>query len=98
MNEINCDFNVGDMNCYVDASGTLQCLYNEGGVLDDCVEFEENPDCGFISSQCVGRGASSLGTCHVNEETWDCGTNVAIDDLSISHDVACAGPEHVNLF
>lgn len=88
-----CDYNIGDMECYVDVHGEQHCHNNtDEGVLNTCEEFEENPSCGFISSQCV-EGATGLnGKCYIYEEKYDCGYNVDVETLDKKTNYQCAGP------
>lgn len=91
VSEMDCSFNVGQMDCYIDASGEEQCPYNDGSVTNTCTSYEANPQCGFISSSCVDGALSSSGTCHVNEEIWDCGEDVTISDVGAETTIECAG-------
>jgi hypothetical protein len=72
--------------------GELHCPYNEGGVETDCTKLEEDPDCGFISSECVKYAQGESGLCYVFEETWDCGTLQGIPVLEGTSTMDCAGP------
>lgn len=85
-----CDFNVGSMGCWVDANGNQQCPTNDGA-SDSCEALEDNPQCGFISSQCLTGAQGSKGTCYAYEEKWDCGTSVAISDVDKSTEYQCSG-------
>jgi conjugal transfer mating pair stabilization protein TraN len=57
-------------------------------VETDCTALEEDPNRGFIASDCV----SESGLCYVFEETWDCGTLHGIPVLEGSTSMDCAGP------
>jgi hypothetical protein len=63
-----------------------------GGVETDCTALEEDPECGFISSECVKYAQGESGLCYVFEETWDCGTLQGIPVLEGSTSMDCAGP------
>lgn len=88
---ISCDYNVGEMGCYTDALGDLQCPVNEGEKLETCSQFEEDPQCGFIKSTCVEGAQGSWGTCYAYEEVWDCGTNVKFEGDSVEQEYVCDG-------
>lgn len=92
VSEMDCGFNVGQMDCYIDASGQEQCPYNDGNIENSCTEYEANTQCGFISSSCVDGALSSNGTCYVTEEIWDCGVDVEVPDVGTETVYECAGP------
>lgn len=85
-----CDFNIGSMGCWEDANGNEQCPTNDG-TSDSCELLEDNPQCGFISSECLTGAQGSKGTCYAFEEKWDCGSSVVIDDVDKSTEYQCAG-------
>jgi len=66
------DFYQGTLECYTDVNGVERCPVNEGGNLDSCAQYEQNGQCGFMSTSCV-EGSTLNGTCYVSEERWDCG-------------------------
>ena len=76
-----CGFYKGDMECYTDAQGTVQCPSNDGGNLDTCTSFEQNPSCGFISQKCIEGAEGSGGGCYAFEEVWDCGYDVPVSTV-----------------
>lgn len=88
---LQCNFNVGQMDCYTDANGEQQCPYNEGNNLNSCAEFEQNPQCGFISSQCLKGAEGSSGECFVYEDTYDCGNTVRVPTVGIETKYSCSG-------
>jgi conjugal transfer mating pair stabilization protein TraN len=85
-------FYQGQMDCWTDPQGELHCPYNEGGVQTNCTALEEDPQCEFISSECVKYAQGESGLCYVFEETWDCGTLQGIPVLQGSTSMDCAGP------
>lgn len=85
------DFYKGDLECYTDINGEEQCPVNEGGNLNTCPQYEENPQCGFISSKCVEGAQGNSGVCYVQEETWDCGSSVDIDTFEKNTEYQCGG-------
>jgi len=89
---ITCDYNQGQF-CWNDLQGVQHCIDNTGGNNNTCAQYEANPQCGFISTQCVEGGMDNLGRCIVNEETWDCGTNVEVNDGTTTGTTTnCVGP------
>lgn len=86
------DFYRGDMECWTDVHGETHCPFNEGEIKDSCIEFEESPSCGFISSKCVGMAQGDSGTCYLFEETYDCGYKVDVEAIEKSTEYQCAGP------
>lgn len=99
--EVNADFDFykGQMDCWVDAQGQTQCPVNNGGNLDSCTKYRDNPKCGFISSVCVDGAQGASGQCYVNDVTYDCGEDVVVDNSSSETtyncpgDIACMGSE-----
>ncbi len=85
-------FSQGQMDCWTDPQGVLQCPYNAGGVETDCTVLEDDPDCGFLSSSCVKYAQGASGLCYVFEEKWDCGTLHSIPVLERTSTMDCAGP------
>lgn len=92
VNTLSCDFNVGDMECYEDAYGDIQCPTNEGDVLNSCTEYENNPACGFIKSTCIDGAQGQSGTCYAYEEVWDCGSTVNFEYDDSDEQFVCEGP------
>lgn len=86
------DFYRGNLECWTDVHGETHCPYNEGEIKDSCVDYEANPSCGFISSQCVGKAKGESGTCYLFEEKYDCGYSVDLETLDKTTSYQCAGP------
>jgi hypothetical protein len=87
-------FHHGAMDCWVDPQGDTQCPIN-AGTANSCAAFESDPACTFVRSACVEGATGPDGTCHVFEETWDCGTQASVPVVTRTSSVDCAGP--VNL-
>lgn len=87
-----CNFNVGQMDCWTDPQGKTQCPMNTGSKGSTCQPFKENPQCGFVSSKCVNGASGPSGTCYVYEETYDCGHSVNLPSYSNNTQYSCAGP------
>ncbi len=85
-------FYKGRMDCFRDPAGERHCPYNPGGRLDSCTTFEKDPRCGFIASTCVEGARDKDGSCYVQEDTYDCGDDVAIATLKKESRYRCAGP------
>jgi conjugal transfer mating pair stabilization protein TraN len=85
-------FYQGQMDCWTDPQGQLQCPYNAGGVPTDCAALETDPSCGFLQSRCVQYAQGESGLCYVFEETWDCGTLASIPVIERTTNLDCAGP------
>lgn len=90
--ESNYDFYKGQMGCYTDSNGELQCPVNEGGELNSCTEYEQNPQCGYIKSECVEGALGDSGECYVFEDTYDCGYSTDIGTVHKGVEIQCAGP------
>lgn len=73
---LDCSYNIGQMDCWVDPQGVQRCPNNEGGELNTCKQYEADANCGFVSQKCIGNAEGSLGTCYAYEEVWDCGYDV----------------------
>lgn len=87
---LDCSFNHGTGSCWIDMQGNEQCLENREDI-DQCKQYEENPECGFISSKCVEGAKGSRGNCYVNEETYDCGYDVEVDNIEKNTKYQCSG-------
>jgi len=91
VSQLECSFNQGQGTCWIDKDGNKQCLENYQDV-DQCIKYEENPQCGFISSRCVDGATGSKGNCYVHEEIYDCGTDVSVPTLEKNTEYQCGGP------
>lgn len=98
----NFGFYKGQMDCYTDAHGQVQCPVNEGGNLDSCEKYASDPKCGFLSSTCVDGATGRSGLCYVNDVVYDCGEDVEVDTsvkettYNCPGDIACLGSECVD--
>ncbi|WP_243836289.1 conjugal transfer mating pair stabilization protein TraN [Modicisalibacter xianhensis] len=86
------DFYKGQMECWKNPEGETVCPTNEGGNLNSCKEFEDNPQCGFIKSECVSGAEGDSGTCYVWEDTYDCGGDVSVPTTEQETAYQCGGP------
>lgn len=97
-----CNFNIGQMACFTDAQGVLQCPKNTGGVATTCTTMQADPACSFVSSTC-SLADPVTGVCHNFTDTYDCGNNVSVPGTSSSTTtyvcpgaIRCVGTECVN--
>ncbi|AJY53127.1 conjugal transfer mating pair stabilization protein TraN [Halomonas sp. KO116] len=88
---LSCNYDQGTSTCWEDINGEEQCL-SSGDAIEECAEFEANPQCGYISTSCVDGAEGSEGNCYVQEETWDCGTSYEIPTIERESEYSCAGP------
>ncbi|EJL6704739.1 conjugal transfer mating pair stabilization protein TraN [Vibrio cholerae] len=86
------DFYKGQMDCWADPQGETHCPVNTGGNLNSCQMYEDNPQCGFISSECIDGAEGSSGKCYVFKDTYDCGTDISIPTLEKETTYQCGGP------
>ncbi|MGC6226950.1 conjugal transfer mating pair stabilization protein TraN [Proteus mirabilis] len=86
------DFYKGQMDCWTDPQGETHCPVNTGGNLNSCQMYEDNPQCGFISSECIDGAEGSSGRCYVFKDTYDCGTDISIPTLEKETTYQCGGP------
>lgn len=64
---------------------TVDVTYAAGGgngeSIDSCKQYEEDPNCGFVSSECTkGNEGDESGECYSRTETWDCGSTVTWEE------------------
>lgn len=81
----------GQMDCYTDANGNRQCPINNGSIKNSCGEYENNPQCGFIKSECVNGATGASGTCYVSEDTYDCGFTTTVPTIEAQTNYVCPG-------
>ena len=89
--EANYDFHIGQMECFTDINGNQQCPVNTGEQTNGCAEFEQNPQCGFIKSECLDGAQGASGNCYVLKDTYDCGVDVAVPTLTRQDNYQCGG-------
>lgn len=82
--------------CYLDRDGNEICTeiprLEGGGELTDCSKYEENPQCSYVSTECIdGTEGSTTGDCYMQSETWDCGEWVDVTDYESEENVQCNG-------
>lgn len=80
--------------CWTDVNGVQQCFTQtpDNTNNDNCPELENDPNCGFISSQCVeGASGSSTGHCYVTQFKYDCGLDVDTSFTATQEQTSCGG-------
>lgn len=87
-----CSYYKGNMDCYTDAKGVRRCPLNEGGNLNTCKQYEQNPSCGFISQGCIKGAKGETGSCYAFEEVWDCGYDTSYETIvNTGSQIECPG-------
>ena len=87
----NCDYNVGQMECWVDTQGVEHCPYNDGSVATTCEAYEDDPGCAYIKTQCVEGATNENGVCFVFEDIYDCGQDVVVETSNMEEVYNCEG-------
>lgn len=95
------NFYKGDTGCWKALSGFDEqgnAIYEEicggeniGGNLDTCADYENNPDCKFVSAQCTDGAKGDSGTCYVNDVVYDCGKDVRLEIPNADTTYDCKG-------
>ncbi|PXF29821.1 conjugal transfer protein TraN [Pokkaliibacter plantistimulans] len=91
LSAMQCNFNVGQMDCWTDPQGVEHCPVNDGKNLSSCQTYENNPQCGFISSACIDGAKGESGQCYVYKDTYDCGSDVEIPTVTKQEEYQCSG-------
>ena len=86
-----CRFHLGNLQCFYDTQGDLQCFQNSGGRENGCVDQESRSECAYVGSSCLTSTLGSSGQCYAWEETWDCGYAVGGVQGS-TRTLECGGP------
>lgn len=88
---LTCDYNIGSTNTtWIDPQGNTQRLENFGDI-DQCKEYSDNNQCGYISSECIDGATGEFGNCYVWKDTYDCGVDIEVNDYSTDQVFECAG-------
>ena len=91
VSEIQCNFNVGQMDCWTDPQGVQHCPHNAGTNQNSCGKYENNNKCGFVSTSCLDGAKDENGKCYVFEDTYDCGHDVDVIDYTKNTQYSCSG-------
>lgn len=78
----------------------VDVTYHFENVLDGipentCGPLEENPQCSFVGQRCTTDDPLNPhrpGQCAFFEETWDCGYDIAVEDIVTDTNYDCGGP------
>ena len=88
---MNCDFNVGTMECWTDVNGEMQCPENLGDRESTCEQYEQDPTCAWMSSSCIDGLEDPGGFCFGWEDIYDCGHTVESQTALIEEFYECDG-------
>ena len=86
----NCNFNEGEL-CWKDMDGNENCFDNETQSRNTCEQYEKDPTCSFIKTECVEGAEGASGECYVQEDTFDCGFTVNDGTTAEEDVVICDG-------
>ncbi|RYY74433.1 MAG: conjugal transfer mating pair stabilization protein TraN [Gammaproteobacteria bacterium] len=68
-------------------------LTNVTGIQSEtCDALKNNPKCSYLSSKCTEDDPLKRGTCAFYEETWECGDDVSVPDVTTDTTHSCVGP------
>ncbi len=86
------DFNQGVLNCWTDAQGVVHCPENPGNLKDTCEALQNNPNCSFVRQECIeGAQDPESDICYAWTVTYDCGTEVGVDEITTTMGYQCDG-------
>ena len=85
-----CNFNVGQMECYTDASGVEQCPYNDGTNTNSCRTYIDQ-GCSYVSTSCLEGATTDEGFCMVFSDRYDCGEDVEVVSEKTVESYVCSG-------
>lgn len=88
--ESNCNFNEGEL-CWKDMDGNENCFDNDTQSRNTCEQYEQEPTCSFVKTECVEGAEGSSGECYVQEDTFDCGFTVNDGTTAEEDVVICDG-------
>ncbi len=86
-----CRFHLGNLQCFYDTQGDLQCFENSGGRENGCVDQESRGECAYVGASCLTSTLGSSGQCYAWEETWDCGYETG-GVQGTTRTLECGGP------
>lgn len=60
--------------------------------LNTCTQYEQDPNCGFISQSCIEGAKGETGSCYAYEEIWDCGYDTSYQTtVNTGSQIDCPG-------
>lgn len=63
-----------------------------GGIAyDGCEQYEKDPNCTFISSECDEEYRGKSGTCYANQVFYECGSSVEVESPIMETTYDCKG-------
>ncbi|MEZ8329184.1 conjugal transfer protein TraN [Vibrio splendidus] len=86
----NCNFNEGQL-CWKDMDGNENCFDNDTQSRNTCEQYEQDPTCSFVKTDCVEGAEGPSGKCYVQEDTFDCGFTVNDGTTAEEDVVICDG-------
>lgn len=85
-----CGFNDGEI-CFTNMQGVETCKENSTIERNSCREYEENPECSYVKTECVGGAEGDSGLCYVQEDTYDCGFTATTGQETEEEVLRCDG-------
>ncbi|MTJ94354.1 MAG: hypothetical protein F8N36_16060 [Desulfovibrio sp.] len=91
---VNCtQFDVGQGDTYTTGQGQSTTLASNGSTPNGCLAYQNNPACVFQSQTCAdGALGGTTGTCYVQTQVWDCGTDTNVPTTTTTTSQNCTGP------
>ncbi len=87
------EFSIGSSAPWLDNQGNTQIITNtlENTTTNTCKALEQDPSCRYIKSECTEGGAGHDGFCYVENQVFDCGQSVDIQNALIKTEYQCEG-------
>ncbi|GMQ49662.1 conjugal transfer protein TraN [Vibrio sp. 10N] len=85
-----CGFNDGQI-CFTNMDGIETCFDNDTIDRNTCQQYEEDPECSYIKTECVGGAQGDSGNCYVQEDTYDCGFTASTGQETEEEVLRCDG-------
>lgn len=70
-------------------NGGVTCPWDADGFSQPCDVHADDPQCSFVSSQCIEDTRDAAGNCRIFDETWDCGRDVAVGSVAPERELIC---------
>ncbi|MGR5178830.1 conjugal transfer protein TraN [Vibrio mediterranei] len=85
-----CGFNGGEI-CFTNMEGIETCFDNDTVDRNTCEQYEQDPECSYVKSECVGGAEGESGFCYVQEDTYDCGFTATTGQETEEEVLRCDG-------
>lgn len=85
-----CGFNGGEI-CFTNMDGIETCFDNDTVDRNTCEQYEQDPECSYVKSECVGGAEGESGICYVQEDTYDCGFTATTGQETEEEVLRCDG-------